>query len=227
MAAFVLASDGLQPIGFSVSQMAVGGAVTANPTSAITVLTNPAGLTYVPLSSEFSLVFSSPRIRAGFNAAGVESRSAKDFQLIPSVAIAAPMKNPNMRFGFAVGVVAGSGTDYSWPTLSRSAFSDLQIIRIAPGLSWKVSNKTSVGGALNLNIGRVSLANEGFGASTLPAAFGHGTETVGVGFTLGVMHEIGEKTKVGASYISRTNFPDSKYPSAAGEYRGAFNMPEQ
>lgn len=221
------ASDGLQLVGFSVKQLSLGGAVTANPLSPMTVLTNPAGLTYIPDGTEFSLGFAFPSIHAGFPAASADSKSSKDFQLLPAVAIAAPTKSEKTRFGFAVGLVAGSGIDFAWPTLGRSAFSDLQIIRIAPGASVKLSDKVSVGGALNLNVGRVSLSNEGFGDSTLPAAFGHGTEMVGIGATLGVMANVSENVRLGASYTTKSNFPDAKYPSAVGDYRGKFNFPQQ
>lgn len=227
LAAVSLASDGLQPIGFSARQMAVGGAVTANPMTAATVFTNPAGLSYVPSGVEFSLAFANPNIHGKFVAANADAKSNKTFQLLPSVAISAPLKDERMKFGFAVGVTAGSGVELAWSTLGRSAFSDLQILRLAPAVSYKTSDKVSVGASLNVNIGRVSLANEGFGASGLPAAFGHGTEVIGLGGTLGVMADVSDNVRLGASYTTRTNFPDSEYPSAAGMYKGSFDFPQQ
>jgi len=86
----------------------------------------------------------------------------------------------------------------------------------------------SVGVAGHINIGSVSLSNPGFGASTLPAAFAHVAETVGLGCGVGVMGDvIPGKLQLGASYQTATNFSDAKYGSATGEYRGKFNLPQQ
>lgn len=221
------ASDGLQLIGYSLSQMQVAGAVTANPQSPITVLTNPAGLHYVTDQTEFSTSFAFPDVRARFNAAGNEAKSSKDFQLLPSVAVSAPMKDPRTRFGFAVGLTAGAGTAFSWPTLGRSAFSDLQILKIAPGMSVRISKKVVVGGAVHLSIGRVSIANQGFGASTLPQSLGNGSEMLGLGGSVGVMVDANDNLRLGAAYTTKTNFPDAKYSSPAGDYSGHFNFPQQ
>ena len=223
------ASDGLLLIGYSLKQLGVAGAVTANPMTPITAINNPAGLAYVDAQTDASIDLALLNLHAHFNAASsVDSKSLKKLQLIPSLGMMAPTDNPRVRFGLGVAVVAGSGIDFSWPTLSRAASSDLQIIKIAPATSYKIDERTSIGGALHFNIGRASLANPGFGASTLPTAFAHGAEMIGYGFGLGVMHEcIPGKLKVGASYQSGTNFPIAEYGSTLGTYKGDFDLPQQ
>jgi len=130
------ASNGLQLIGFSLKQLGVGGAVTANPMTPVTAITNPAGLTYVSSQTEASLEAAFLNLKTHFNAApGADSRSLKEFQLLPSLGLMAPTKNPNIKFGMAVAATAGSGTDFAWPALNRAASSSLQVIKIAPAVS--------------------------------------------------------------------------------------------
>lgn len=223
-----VASNGLQLIGFSLKQLAVAGAVTANPQSPVTALTNPAGLEYVQPQTEATLAFALPDLHTRFNAApGSDAKSSKEFQLLPSIGVVAPVKNDRIKFGFAMGLVAGSGTDYSWPTLNRAVSSDLQVIRIAPAVSYRSTDRLTLGAALNLNVGRVSLYNPGFGPATLPSAFSHGSELVGIGGTLGVMYDAApSKVRVGAAYTTRANFPKAKFGSQQGEYRGKFDLPQ-
>lgn len=223
------ASDGLLLIGYSLKQMGVGGAVTANPMTPITAINNPAGLAFVDAQTDASIDLALLNLHASFNAASAyDAKSLKKVQLIPSLGMMAPTENPRVRFGLGVAVVAGSGTDFSWPDLSRAASSDLQIIKIAPATSYKIDEKTSIGGALHFNIGRASLANPGFGSSTLPTAFAHGTEMVGYGFGLGIMRDcIPGKLQFGLSYQSGTNFPIAEYGSTLGTYKGDFDLPQQ
>lgn len=228
-AASASASDGLLLIGYSLKQMGVGGAVTANPMTPVTAINNPAGLAFVDAQTDATIDFALLNLHAHFNAApSADAKSLKKVQLIPSLGMMAPTENPRVRFGLGVAVVAGSGTDFSWPSLSRAASSDLQIIKIAPATSYKIDDRTSIGGALHFNIGRASLANPGFGPSTLPTAFAHGTEMIGYGFGLGIMRDcIPGKLQFGLSYQSGTNFANAEYGSTLGTYEGDFNLPQQ
>lgn len=228
-AASAKASDGLLLIGYSLKQMGVGGAVTANPMTPLTAINNPAGLSFVDAQTDASIDFALLNLHAHFNAAAAyDAKSLKKVQLIPSLGLMAPTENPRVRFGLGVAVVAGSGTDFSWPALNRAASSDLQVVKIAPAGAYKIDDKTSVGAALHFNIGRASLANPGFGASSLPSAFAHGAEMVGYGYGLGVMHDaVPSKLQIGLSYQSGTNFPIAEYGSASGIYKGDFDLPQQ
>ena len=115
------AVNGFQMIGFGEYQIGTGGAVTASPASAMTALTNPAGLTRVGERADFSMEAFMPSVhidttRSAFSGGGASPgekvQSSGDFYGIPSIGWVARTSVDNLYFGGGVYATAGLGADF-------------------------------------------------------------------------------------------------------------------
>jgi long-chain fatty acid transport protein len=221
------AQNGLQQIGFSLKQLALAGAVTANPQTPMTIITNPAGLSILTPQTEWSVEAVWPTVHATFiGVPGGSARSNKDFAVIPSGAFVADTSNKRLKVGGALAPIAGAGVDFSWPSLGRSVYSGTEILKIAPAASYEVSREVAVGLAINYNIATTSITNPGFGAAALPSAFAQDGTATGLGYAVGVLYT-GKCYRLGATYVSKGDFGDTIYHGTDGEYRAAIEYPQQ
>lgn len=225
------AVNGFQMIGFGEAQVAVGGAVTANPTSAMTALTNPAGLTQVGERADFSMEAFMPTVSvdttgAGFLGGGGEKvDSSGDFYGIPSIGWVARTDIDKLYFGGGMYGTAGLGADFGTVAMNGggttfNGFSNVGIFRISPAIGYQWTPRLSVGAGVNLNMlqlgFRETLANAGAGDFNFD--FGRAGQSFGVGATLGVLYDALPKTlKLGASYTTASNFRDTTFRLDAGD----------
>lgn len=195
------ATNGDNLISIGPISRAMGGVGIAAPQDAISaVFSNPAAMCfglYCP-GSEFNFagtVFM-PKAKAriqlpGGYDSGTQS-SDSDLFAIPAIGISSPISQ-NLRFGIAAYGVSGLGVDYrdkiTIPVGSgETLYTNLQIMKFAPSLSYLVNPNLSIGAALHINYGSLDLD------SGTSAGFGFGAE-------LGAIYKTGPLS-FGAVYIS-------------------------
>ena len=201
--AYATNGDNLMSIG-PISR-AMGGVGIAAPQDAISaVFSNPAAMCfglYCP-GSEFNFAgtvfMPKATTRITMPAYGFDSgkqKSDSDMFAIPAIGISSPISQ-NLRFGLAAYGVSGLGVDYrdkmdldGNPTNGdQSVYTNLQIMKFAPSLSYLVTPNFSIGGALHINYGALDL--------------GSGTSSdFSLGAELGAIYKTGPFS-FGAVYIS-------------------------
>jgi long-chain fatty acid transport protein len=237
-AAFALAEQGVSGLGNAYA----GAAAAAEDAS--TVWWNPAGMSRLPRgkhlllgghaivpSTEFSdkgsqiAAFSNPAL----NGNGGDSGSAA---FVPNVFFAMDF-NPAWSFGIGVNVPFGLKTEYdsNWIGRFQGIESEVKTININPAVSYKVSDRMSVGFGISYQTGEVNLltgANysaaafaAGFaaggapgGAAALAAVGGPGVEGQNKtnidgdawGFNVGVLFDITPATRMGIHYRSSVDY---------------------
>ena len=194
------ATNGDNLISIGPISRAMGGVGIAAPQDAISaVFSNPAAMCFGPYcpGSEFNFagtVFmpkAEARIQLGPYDSGTQS-SDSDLFVIPAIGISAPISQ-NLRFGLAAYGVSGLGVDYrdkiTMPIGSgETLYTNLQIMKFAPNLSYLVNPNFSIGGALHINYGALDL---GDGTSS---GFSFGAQ-------VGAIYKIGP-VSLGAVYIT-------------------------
>ena len=160
------AVNGFQMIGFGEYQIGTGGAVTASPASAMTALTNPAGLTRVGERADFSMEAFMPSVhidttRSAFSGGGASPgekvQSSGDFYGIPSIGWVARTSVDNLYFGGGMYATAGLGADFGSVDMNSSGisfngYSNVGIFRISPAVGYQLNPAVSIGLAMNINM---------------------------------------------------------------------------
>ena len=205
------ATNGDNLISIGPISRAMGGVGIAAPQDAISaVFSNPAAMCfglYCP-GSEFNFagtVFM-PKAKTDIHLGPItgEGSSDSDMFAIPAIGISSPISQ-NLRFGIAAYGVSGLGVDYRdkfdldpFTQGNQAVYTNLQIMKFAPSLSYLVTPNFSIGGALHINYGALDL---GSGSSS---GFSLGAE-------LGAIYKTGPFS-FGAVYISPQ---DKKYNNVA------------
>lgn len=230
------AVNGFQMIGFGEDQVAVGGAVTANPTSAMTALTNPAGLTMIGERADFSMEAFMPDVKMdatnsvftqGGAGPGGSKKSSGDLYGIPSIGWVGETGVNNLFFGGGMYATAGLGADYGSVALNDAGttfngYSNVSMFRISPAVGYKISPQLSVGAALNVNMLMLGF-RETFTNMPVPGGevnfdLGRAGQAFGLGGTLGLIYDpLPGLVRLGASYTTKANFQDTEFDLAAGD----------
>ncbi|MBI5844471.1 MAG: outer membrane protein transport protein [Deltaproteobacteria bacterium] len=185
--AFATNGDNLMAIGPIARSM--GGVGIADPQDAISaVFSNPAAMCFgdwcPSTGMDFAATLFMPEVSTEITRPGQVIRSESDDSVyaIPAIGLSVPLsKNaPEWRFGLAAYGVSGLGVNYKKTDLESATlmpgaplvaatYTELQIMKFAPAISYQVSDKWSLGLALNadyatLDLGSGGAAGYGFGA---------------------------------------------------------------
>jgi len=200
------ATNGDNLIGIGPISRSMGGVGIAEPQDAISaVFSNPAAMCFgdwCPATGvDFGATLFMPKVSTEITRPGQVIRSDSDESVyaIPAIGISSPLsKNaPNWRFGLAAYGVSGLGVNYKKTDLESATlmpgaplvaagYTQLQIMKFAPALAYQVSDKWSLGVALNadyasLDLGSGGAAGYGFGAQL--GALYHPTPELSFGLT--------------------------------------------
>ena len=217
------ATNGYELIGIGAYQMGMAGAVVSAPGSAMTAITNPAGLAEITPQADFSMEAFMPERNINFKATGGDkSKSNVDMYGVPALGWAAPTSNgSNIYFGGGMYGTSGMGVDYPQTTQFQaggnkafSGYSNLALWQMAPALAWKVNSKLSLGAALDIGYMSASFQQQftGMGGVNMTRS----ASAFGLGATLGMLYKINPMWTVGASYTSEQSFK-LKYNLASGD----------
>lgn len=110
--------------------------------------------------------------------------------------------NDSINFGLGVYAPFGLATKYDddWFGSDFGVDSELEVIDIAPSLSWRINNQWSVGASLIARYGRVKMTNTSFGTGFSDF------DIDGWGWygRFGVMYEASENTRFGLAYQTQS-----------------------
>jgi long-chain fatty acid transport protein len=246
----VMATNGYQLIGIGGYQKSLAGAVTANPGSAMTAITNPAGMARIGKRADFSLEMFSPDRYVDFTAMGGQKNdSAADQYGVPALGWTAPIEDgSDVYFGGGIYGTSGMGTDYPitlmaaanpmgpTPDIYFEGYSAIQFWQMAPTIAWNQGDDLSFGVSLNIDYQSVALKQSFVGDNNADGNaetdlvnidLSRSAQAFGFGISLGVMYDVNEQLTVGASYKSKQKFGDLDYNLGYGDIvgNGNFQMP--
>ena len=223
------ATNGYQLIGVGSYQKGLAGAVTANPGSAMTAVTNPAGAARIGSRADFSLEAFMPDRSVDFTALGGEkAESAVDMYGIPAIGWTAPTSDgSDVYFGGGMYGTSGMGVDYAVTDMGGGmlwdGYSNISFWQMAPVLAWNVDDKLSLGASLNLDYQSVALKQRVTDPSTSPPTtlnqvdLSRSASSFGLGLSLGVLYDPTSNITLGFSYKSKQNFSALEYQLAEGD----------
>jgi len=193
------ATNGDNLISIGPVSRAMGGVGIAAPQDSISaVFSNPAAMCFGPYCPGSGFDFSGSvfmpqaHTRIAIPAFGVDTgrqRSDSDIFVIPAIGISSPITQ-DLRFGLAAYGVSGLGVDYrdSVSLMGQTVYTNLQILKFAPNLAYKITPNFSVGAAVHIDYGSLDLHS---GTSS----------NFGVGVQLGAIYKTGPLS-LGGVYIS-------------------------
>lgn len=240
----VHATNGYQLIGVGAYQKSLGGAVTANPGSAMTAITNPAGYAVIPNRADFSMEAFMPFRNTDFKQAdltgtgqgGDDVDSDVTLYGVPALGWKADVAD-NLWFGGGIYGTSGLGVDYEQTVaadltsigqpqdLLWDGYSSIAFWQIAPALAWKATETLSLGASLNIDYQSVSFqqrfdAPDGPGG-TRPGDFvfnlNKNAQTFGAGAAFGLLWQATDRLTLGGAYKTKQWFQDSEYNLGQGD----------
>jgi long-chain fatty acid transport protein len=229
-----LATNGYQLIGVGSYQKSLGGAVTANPGSAMTAITNPAGMIRIDKRADFSMEAFMPDRSVDFTALGGERRdSDSDLYGVPAIGWTAPAGGrSDLYFGGGMYGTSGLGVDYgetlmmpagasfTGNDLIWSGYSNIAFWQMAPTLAWDPNEKLSLGVALNIDLQQVSFEQrirDDVTGARFNFDLGRSANAFGYGLSFGLLYDIGDAVTLGATYKSKQRFADLEYNLGQGD----------
>ena len=232
--ATVLATNGYQLIGVGAYQKSLGGAVTANPGSAMTAVANPAGAARVGSRADFSMEAFMPKRDVDFTAMyGASNTSTVDMYGVPAIGWTAPTSDDsNVYFGGGMYGTSGMGVDYAQGSMapayppatsnpvSWDGYSNIAFWQMAPTVAWNQNEHLSFGVSLDIDYQSVAFKQrvmDSTGAVISNFDLSRAASGFGYGLSFGVLYDVNDKVTVGASYKSKQNFAAMKYNLAAGD----------
>lgn len=228
------ATNGYQLTGIGSHQVSLAGAVTANPGSAMTAISNPAGMARIGKRADFSLEMFMPDRFVDFTAQGGErSESAATQYGIPALGWTAPIDDEggDVYFGGGMYGTSGMGADYGLTSINAGmlfeGYSAIQFWQMAPTVAWN-TDKLSMGVSLNIDYQSVALkqafyADGGTGepsSTMVNIDLSRAAQAFGYGLTFGTLYDVTDQVTVGFSYKSKQSFPDLEYQLVQGDIQG-------
>lgn len=167
------ATNGYQLTGIGAYQKSLAGAVTAKPGSAMSAISNPAGMARVGKRADFSLEMFMPDRFVDFSASGGEiGKSKSELYGVPALGWTAPIDDGSeVYFGGGIYGTSGLGTDYPLtqfspeqttgprspaPALYFEGYSAIQFWQMAPTIAWNHNKDLTFGVSVNLDYQSVS-----------------------------------------------------------------------
>ena len=235
------ATNGYQLIGVGSLQKGVAGAVTAMPESAMTAITNPAGMARIGNRTDFSMEAFLPEPTMDFTGSfGEKADSAVSMYGIPALGWTAPVsdEHSNVYFGGGIYGTSGLGVDYGSTLMAPAAaspfgadtyyegYSSISFWQMAPTLAWNSSDRLSLGVSLNIDYQAVAFmqrfqldtdATPGPDTTAVNFDLSRGAQAFGYGLTFGALFDVNDKLTLGATYKSKQYFPDLEYQLGYGD----------
>jgi long-chain fatty acid transport protein len=216
------ATNGDNLIGVGPVSRSMGGVGIASPQDPISaVFANPAAMCFGPYcpSSEFNFAGTAfaPDVKAEIReTSGItKSNSKSNIYAIPAIGISTPITEgaKPWRFGLAAYGVTGLGVDYRGkniddgffefgmgsnnPPLVSGEYTQLQIFKFAPAVSWQPLNQLSVGLAAHIDYATLDLRDGG-------------SPGYGFGAQLGLIYKPTTNLSLGLNYITEQKVEHEK-----------------
>ena len=209
-----------------------GGAAIAQ--DATTVWYNPAGLTRLngnQLVVGGHLIFPSTKfdnegstitgLSGGAPLTGGDGGDAGDNALVPNAYYARPI-NDDFTFGIGINAPFGLRTEYDdgWAGRYHAIESEIKTVNINPAVGYKLNDRVSIGGGINVQIAEATLSNAvdfgticilsgspGCGALGLAPQGNDGdaeitADTTSYGYNIGALFQVSDRTRIGVAHRS-------------------------
>ncbi len=229
------ATNGYQLIGVGAYQKSLAGAVTAAPGTAMTAVSNPAGMARIGSRADFSMEAFMPERSVDFSSLdGSVADSAVNMYGVPAIGWTAPTsEGSDIYFGGGMFGTSGMGVDYAQTLMMPAAtsptgtdlywdgYSNISFWQMAPGFAWNVNPRYSVGATLNIDYQSVAfkqrIAPGGAGAPIQNFDLSRGASGFGLGFGLGLLFDVSDTLTVGFNYKSKQQFSPLEYQLGFGD----------
>jgi long-chain fatty acid transport protein len=199
------ATNGMRMTGFGPVQDAMGGAAVAAPLDASTIITNPAGLSVLDRRLDLGATWFGATVEytATGAASGARQESDRGAMPIPTIGVVVPsLVSDRLTVGVGGFGVAGMGVEYPQDLYDGETLTSYTNMRVAPAASYRLSDRLSIGAAVNLMYAemRYDVAG-GMGMVERETA-----GSFGLGATVGVLYRPIDALTLGASYETRSWF---------------------
>ncbi|MBI3567076.1 MAG: outer membrane protein transport protein [Gemmatimonadetes bacterium] len=249
------ATDGHFLHGVGAINSALGGAgVAANSSLLGAFFVNPAGLASFSgthLEMGFELMKPERSVSSSYGNMSGSTMSVSAFTPIPAFGWSTELSD-GVVFGVAGLGIGGFGVDYAAdpsnpmmmprPYGFGSVYSNFQLMKIAPALAWKASDKLRLGVALNVDWASLAVdpmptaapavdpGPDGVPRTADDRAYyssaAHAGTAFGFGAQIGMQYQMNDKFSVGASYTSPQFFGDFSYNGVYEDpYLASYNTP--
>ena len=213
-----LFANGLSLNSIGTRALGMGGAFVGFANDGTALYWNPAGLAG---QTSRIYVFMTDVIPSGYykmDAAGVDADIKNNHYISPNFIV--NYTKGKWAFAFGVYVPAGLGAEYNGDDLKNLTapfgpydwMSKLAVINFSPGVAYQVSDKFSVGLAVNIYYGMFDLDRpydtpmdiNGDGVPDVLPQYTESSSGLGFGVTLGLKYDINSKFSLGATFRSST-----------------------
>jgi long-chain fatty acid transport protein len=217
-----------QASGFALIEMNANGqgnayaGAAAHTPNASTVYFNPAGMMsldgeqisiashYIDPSSDFDNKGS--KLADGVTDITGDEDDGGESAFVPNFYWVRPIDD-KMSFGLGVNSPFGLKTEYEddWVGRYHAILSDLKTININPSLGYRVNDRVSIGGGINIMLADVELTSAvdfgslgGFpqAADGMAELEADNFDDIGLGFNIGLIYMVSDRTNIGVSYRS-------------------------
>lgn len=229
-AAMLTASaEGYQVNTLSARQLGMGHTGTALRLGAESMFFNPAGLGYLDKQVEAGGAFTCIFATAKATLPDGKTYTTANDPSTPLMVNAAFSINDKLKAGLSFYTPYGSGIDWTdnWPGAILNQSVSLKVFTLQPTISWRITDRLSIGAGLTLSWGTVNLhkglvvpatADKMLGAlaaagvmprpqfynGVMPASIAlSGKASVACGINAGIMYDITDRLSVGASFRSK------------------------
>ena len=216
------ATNGMQLIGIGAVQRSMGGAGSALPLDSFVITVNPAAMSDLSAVFDLSVTYFDPasdyESTDGLAGDSDESSSFKS-SFIPALGIVYPVTD-RLTLGLAAFGSAGMGVEYDTGVYNNSVYTSFEMMKVVPGLSYKISDTFSLGVALNLD--RAAMEYEAGGGPS------HDKDArYGFGFQIGAYLKPSPQWSLSLAYISQEWFDDFEFDTAGGKDTMELDLPQQ
>jgi long-chain fatty acid transport protein len=234
-AATVEATEGINLIGIGPVQQGTAGAGVASAKDSTWLILNPAGLTDVGRQVDASIQYFAPvRTIDSTTSGGAGEQTDDSAFVIPSISASFGCCRGSGGFlGLGLYGTSGMGVDYDLgrignppnaPAAPQNQFdkmTQLSIAKMTMTYAQAFDNGFSIGAGPVFVLSRFQTDMMG---PTGPQS-GNWDEAAGIGAIIGVNQKIGDRLKLGASYMSEQHM--TEFDEYANLLSGSFNLPQQ
>lgn len=221
VASLVFASLGARAEGYQVNlqsarQTGMGHVGTALKLGAESMFFNPAGVSF--MNSRFDVSFGATAVMATVDYRNNSLTASTDNPTSTPLFFQAAYKiSDKFAAGLSVTTPYGSTLEWGdeWYGAALVQKISLQSFNVQPTVSYRVTDKLSVGAGMMINFGDVSLSKAVIPSNTFASTVGmeHGAASINIdgtagaqyGFNLGVMYDFSSRFTMGLSYRSKVN----------------------
>lgn len=205
-----LATNGMRMTGFGALQDGMGGAGAAAAFDSSTIIVNPAGMSSLGRRFDISGTYFGATVKysATGAATGSEMKSDKSAMPVPNLGVVLPsVLDERLTVGLGGFAVAGMGVEYGQDLFGGVTETSYTNMRVAPAASYRVTDRLSVGAAINVMYALMSYeVASGMGMVPRDTA-----GSVGIGATVGVMYRPFDALTLGAAYETHSWFQEFEF----------------